>query len=102
MAVRDQGKHRIRIPDDTVDLIRSLHPDIKKKIKFTLKKIISDPGTGKSLKDDLKGLKSYKAGHFRIIYRVSSKNIIEIVAIGPRRIIYELTYRIIRNRKRGK
>ncbi len=101
MAARDQGKHRVRIPDGTVDLIRSLHPDIKKKIKFALKKIISDPDIGKSLKDDLKGLKSYKAGHFRIIYRMSSKNIIEIIAIGPRRIIYELTYRIIRKENRG-
>jgi len=48
------------------------------------------------LRDDLEGLKSYRIGRFRIIYRVSSKKNIEIVAVGPRKSIYEETLRILK------
>jgi hypothetical protein len=61
---------------------------------------LTDPDIGKPLKDEHKGLNSYRVGRFRIIYRLSSKGTIEIVAIGPRRIIYELTYRLVRKEKR--
>ena len=33
---------------------------------------------------------------FKIIYRISSKQIIDIIAVGPRKTIYEETYRIIK------
>ena len=56
---------------------------------------------GKPLKNELKGLRSLKAGRFRIIYRLSSREIIEIVAVGPRRVIYELTYELIRKEREG-
>jgi len=48
------------------------------------------------LREELKGLSSYRIGRFRIIYRVASNQVIEIVAIGPRRVIYEITYRIVK------
>ena len=51
---------------------------------------------GKSLKDELEGLRSYRISRFRIIYRISANQIIEVVAIGPRQPIYEETYRIIK------
>jgi mRNA interferase RelE/StbE len=78
------------------DFLRSLHPEIKRKIKAGLDLIASDPAAGQSLRDELRGLKSFKIGRFRIIYRVASKRIIEIVAIGPRRTIYEETYRLLK------
>ena len=53
---------------------------------------------GKSLKDELEGEKSYRVSRFRIIYQISTKNIIEIVAIGPRTTIYEETFRTIKKR----
>jgi mRNA interferase RelE/StbE len=56
----------------------------------------SEPAVGKSLQERLKGLKSFKIGRFRIIYRVARKRIIKIVAIGPRRTIYEETYRLLK------
>jgi len=46
--------------------------------------------------DELRGLNSFKVGRFRIIYKVAPKRIIEIVAIGPRRTIYEETYRLLK------
>jgi len=35
-------------------------------------------------------------GSFRIIYRVAPSRVIELVAIGPRRAIYEETLRLLR------
>jgi len=89
-------RYRLRVPDEIVDLLRSLHPEIKRKIKAALDLIASDPAVGKSLRDELRGLKSFKIGRFRIIYKVASKRIIEIVAIGPCRTIYEETYRLLK------
>lgn len=89
-------RYRLSVPDEIVDFLRSLHPEIKRKIKASLDLIASDPAAGKSLRDELRGLKSFKIGRFRIIYRVRPKRIIEIVTIGPRRTIYEETYRLLK------
>ena len=100
MSAYDPKKRRIRVSDETADLIKGLHPEIKRRVKSALKMILSDPDIGKPLKDELSGLHSYKVGRFRIIYRLSSRGVIEIVAIGPRKIIYELTYRMVRKEKK--
>jgi len=93
-----QGR-RLRVPEEAADLIRTLHPVIKRKVKSSLQAILNDPGAGKSLREELEGLRSFRMGKMRIIYRVSSREIIEIVAIGPRKTIYEETLRLL---KRGK
>jgi mRNA interferase RelE/StbE len=86
---------KLTIPDDVAALVRTLHPRIKKKVKSSLQYIVSDPHSGKALSDELKGLRSFRVGRFRIIYRITDRKEIEIVAIGPRERIYEDTYRII-------
>jgi len=100
MSDYDPKKRRIRVSDETADLIKGLHPEIKRRVKSALKMILSDPDIGRPLKDELKKLHSYKVGRFRIIYKLSSRGIVEIVAIGPRRTIYELTYRMVRNERK--
>lgn len=40
--------------------------------------------------------KNYRVGRSRIVYRLADERTIEIVAIGPRRTIYEETYRLLR------
>ncbi|GAB4372415.1 MAG: hypothetical protein Kow00128_21130 [Deltaproteobacteria bacterium] len=90
---------RLRVPDDVARLLRGLHPDLKKKTKASLKRILADPSAGKALKDDLAGLRSFRVGTFRIIYRVR-RNVLEIVAIGPRERIYEETYRRLKREPR--
>jgi mRNA interferase RelE/StbE len=84
---------RLRIPDDVARLIRTLHPAIKKKVRAALETIVSAPGTGKALKEELAGLRSYRIGKLRIVYRLVGDERVEVVAIGPRRYIYEETYR---------
>ena len=91
--------HRLRVPDEVAELVRGMHPNLKRKTRASLKTILADPSSGKVLKNELAGLRSFKAGNFRIIYRVM-RNIIEIVAIGPRQRIYEETYRLLKRETR--
>jgi len=86
---------KLRVPDDIAALIRSLHPDLKRKIRGSLRAILSEPYAGKALRDKLSGLRSFRVSRFRIIYRISKKQQIEVVTIGPRNRIYEETFRII-------
>ena len=96
MASKDRIRRKLRVPDQVVALIRGCHPQLKRKIRAGLRHIVTEPEAGKSLKDDLEGLRSNRIRRFRIIYRISSKLIIDIVAVGPRKTIYEETYRIIK------
>jgi len=96
MASKDRIQRKLRVPDEIVALIRGCHPQLKRKIRAGLRHIVTEPGSGKYLKDELEGLRSYQIGRFRIIYRLSAKKIIDVVAIGPRKTIYEETYRIIK------
>jgi mRNA interferase RelE/StbE len=87
--------HKLIVPADVADFVRKMHPQLKKKIKASLKIILSDPESGKVLRDELAGLRSFRVSRFRIIYRISQNKFIEIVAIGPRKRIYEETFRIL-------
>ena len=90
------NEYRLKVTDETASLLRKLHPEIKKHIRYALEMLIDDPYCGKALKDDLEGIRSLRIKRYRIIYRVVSKSKqIEIVAVGPRKNIYEETFRII-------
>lgn len=56
---------------------------------------LADPELGKALRDELEGLRSCRVGRFRNVYR-SAGSVVEIVAIGPRKTIYEETWRRVR------
>jgi mRNA interferase RelE/StbE len=95
-------KHRIRramyklaVSEDIWRLIRTMHPSLKKKIKSSLKIVLSDPYAGKALLDELAGLRSFKVSSFRIMYRIKDPKQIELVTIGSRELIYKETLRII-------
>lgn len=90
--------YKLRVPDNLAELIRHMHPHLKKKVKSSLQIILSDPETGKALKDELAGLRSFRVSRFRIIYRTTKKEI-EIIAIGPRENIYEETFRILSSKE---
>lgn len=79
-------------------LIRSLHPTIKRKVRAALQAIVEVPASGKPLKEELAGLRSYRIGRFRIVYRIAENRSIEIVAIGPRSYIYQETYRRVQGK----
>lgn len=99
MRVR-QTMYKIVVPGDIRELIRTMHPSLKKKVKSSLKMILSSPYSGKALLDELSGLRSFRVSSFRIIYRIKEPGQIELVAIGPRERIYEETFRIIHKEER--
>jgi mRNA interferase RelE/StbE len=86
---------RLRVPDDVAGLLRGLHPDLKRKLRSALDDIREDPTVGKLLREELEGLRSCRVARFRIVYRVAG-TVIEIVAVGPRRSIYQETWRRVR------
>ena len=90
------AKVSLRVPADIVSLIRGMHPLLKKRVRAALEDILNDPYCGKALKEELAGLRSFRIKRFRIIYKISSKREISIVSLGPRKYIYEETFRIIR------
>lgn len=87
--------YRLKIPQETAELIKGLHPELKRRLKTALKTILQDPYCGKALRDELIELRNFKVRRFRVIYSVVSDNMIEIVAIGPRKNIYRETFRLI-------
>ena len=100
--MRTSSGCRLRLPEDLASLIRGMHPSLKKKVRASLELILSDPASGKALRDDLAGLRSFKIGRIRVVYKVS-KTEVQVVAIGPRSRIYEETSRLVKQeRLRGK
>lgn len=90
-------KYRLLADEPLREVIRHLSPDLKKKVKQALELIMARPQTGKELKMELQGLRSYRIGRFRIIYRVGGSDI-QLIAIGPRKTIYQ---RVIAETKRS-
>ena len=88
--------YRLRVPGRIEELVRSLHPELKRKVRAGLDLIRTDPEIGKELRDELAGLRSLRVGPLRIVYRVAARRLIDLVAIGPRRTIYQETLRLLR------
>ena len=82
---------RVRVPHEVAALVRGLHPVLKRKVRAALQEILDHPYAGKALRNELQGLRSYRVGRFRIIYRL--RRDVELVAFGPRDSIYVETYR---------
>ena len=87
--------YSVRIPSSIANLIRNMHPHIKMKVKAGLRAIAVDPFAGGALREDLRGLRSFRVSRFGIIYSLSGKTA-EIMAVGPRRTIYEETLKQIK------
>jgi mRNA interferase RelE/StbE len=85
----------LKVPTEVHNVIRRLHPELKRKLRAALSDILKDPTCGKALKDELEGFWSLRLGRSRIIYRLA-ESAIEVVAIGPRESIYEEAARQIR------
>lgn len=70
--------------------IRKLDPQVRNRIRKATETLADDPLRGKPLQMDLKGLRSWCTGDFRIVYRVIEDRIeILVVAVGHRRDVYD-------------
>ena len=79
-----------RIAPHVAEVITHLPPAIKHDVKRALRLLSTDPHAGEPLQRELKGLWKYRARSFRIVYRiVSEDHLLQIVALGHRRTIYD-------------
>jgi mRNA interferase RelE/StbE len=90
-----KGTYRLRAPDQIARLLVGLHPQIKRKVRAGLDLLCVDAHAGKALQAELEGLRSLRVGRFRIIYRVATRRVIDIVTIGPRKTIYDESIRLV-------
>jgi mRNA interferase RelE/StbE len=86
------------IPPHVAEVIRSLHPDLKRSIMAAVRGIATDPECGEPLLRELDGLWKYRVRRFRIVYAIDrKKRVIRLMAVGHRRHVYEeLTIRLTR------
>ncbi len=96
--ITGRNQFSLLVSDDVASVLKNLHPTIKMYIRTGLQEILVNPYSGKALKEELQGLRSYRIKRYRIIYRVRpKKKQIEIIAVGPRKCIYEETFRLLDN-----
>lgn len=70
--------------------IEACDKKIKRQLKAAVERIAATPAIGKRLTQELSRFWAYRAGDYRIIYRVShSEIVVVIIAIGHRRDVYE-------------
>lgn len=82
--------YSLRIPPEIEAFIRILHPGLKLKIRRALDEISINPHIGKTLKEELSGLYSYRVSQYRIVYKIKREEIlVEVVEVAERRIVYQ-------------
>jgi mRNA interferase RelE/StbE len=70
--------------------IRKLDPQVRRRVRAAIDVLAETPERGKPLQLTLKGLRSWRTGDFRIVYRVMDERIeILVIAVGHRRQVYD-------------
>jgi mRNA interferase RelE/StbE len=70
--------------------IKKLDPSIKPAVKKAIEKIAERPESGKPLSLNFAGLYSWRAGDYRVIYRIDKDVVtVLIVSVGHRREVYD-------------
>ncbi|MEE8367189.1 MAG: type II toxin-antitoxin system RelE/ParE family toxin [Thermoanaerobaculia bacterium] len=80
----------LRYATSAASAIRKLDPAIRRRVLAAVTKLAHEPERGKPLQLTLRGLRSWRTGDYRIVYRVVENKVeILVVAIGHRRDVYE-------------
>ena len=70
-------------------VIKRLDPAVRRRILAALLKLCADPERGKPLQLALNGLRCWRTGDYRIVYRLFESRIeVLVVAVGHRRDVY--------------
>jgi mRNA interferase RelE/StbE len=84
------SRYRLVIAPEVAAVIRALHPDLKRSVRSALDAIADAPSIGEPLRGELAGLWRYRVRRFRIVYAPDrAARVVRVVAVGPRRSIYE-------------
>lgn len=81
------GGQPLRLAPGVQKTLRSLHPEVKRRLRAAIDQMRRKPERGKVLLGELSGWRSWRVGRMRIVYRMR-RNAIEVAAIGPRASIY--------------
>jgi len=80
----------VRYTKSAAKAIRGLDPQVQKKVLAAIKKLTDDPTRGKPLQLTLRGLRSWRTGDWRVIYRATREYLeILVIAVGHRRDVYD-------------
>jgi mRNA interferase RelE/StbE len=81
-------------------VLRRLPPGIKRAVKSALREVAANPLAGEPLHGELEGLWKYRVRTFRLIYQVDrASRLVNILALGERRSIYEEVAELLRSRE---
>lgn len=80
----------IRYSASAARAIRKLDPSLQPRLRAAVEAIAEDPHRGKPLQLTLRGLRSWRTGDYRIVYRMANQELeILVVAVGHRREVYD-------------
>ena len=81
---------RISYTRSAARAIRRLDPQIRKRVRAAVELLAEEPLRGKPLQLTLRGLRSWRTGDWRLIYRILEEQVeILVVAVGHRREVYD-------------
>ncbi len=77
----------VRISHRAEKSLEALEARFREQLKAALRELSRNPLLGKKLKGELAGLRSYRLGAFRIVYRLT-KEAVEVAYIDHRKDVY--------------
>jgi mRNA interferase RelE/StbE len=81
---------KIQYTQKAVKTLEKLNPDVMENLRVKIEELKTQPDLGKQLTGPLKGLRSLRAGDYRIIYKKEiDAFVVLIITIGQRKDIYK-------------
>ena len=95
---------RARFTPEAASVVRTMHPEIKRRVREGLRMLVENPLLGHELRFELSGFRSFRIGGYRVIYQVNdAERTIDVFHAGRRRDVYEdLRELLAETRKAGK
>ena len=85
-----------RYTPEAANLIRKLHPEVKKRIREGIRNLVENPLLGHELRFELSGFRSSRAKSYRILYVINDKeHFVDVYFVGHRRDVYESFRRLL-------
>jgi mRNA interferase RelE/StbE len=89
---------RVNYTRSAARAIRSLDPQVRARVRAAVERLTEEPTRGKPLQLTLRGLRSWRTGDWRIVYRATDQLLeILVVAVGHRREVYDRLRHRLRN-----
>lgn len=81
---------RARYTPEASSVIRTMHPEIKRRVREGIRMLVENPLLGHELHLELSGFRSFRIGGYRVIYQVNDAgHTIDVYHAGRRRDVYE-------------